>query len=91
MGRTRRLANFRGTREEQRPPDFQGPITEARQVGFAKLAVDADTAVRVADLPMHHGDPFDRLLVAQAMAGPMRLLTSNAVLARYSELVAVVG
>ena len=40
---------------------------------------------------MHHGDPFDRLLVAQAMAGPMRLLTSNAVLARYSELVAVVG
>ena len=64
---------------------------EARQVGFTELAVDADTAVRVADLPLHHGDPFDRLLVAQAMAGPMRLLTSDAVLTQYSELITLVG
>ena len=64
---------------------------EARTVGFSELPVVADTAMRVADLPLHHGDPFDRLLVAQAMAGPMRLLTSDAVLAQYSELVTLVG
>lgn len=64
---------------------------EARMVGFAELPVSADVAIRVADLPMHHGDPFDRLLIAQAMAGPMRLLTADAVLARYTELVTLIG
>ena len=63
---------------------------EAREVGFTELAVDADAAVRVADLPLYHGDPFDRLLIAQAMAGPTQFLTSDAVLAQYSELVTLV-
>ena len=43
---------------------------EARRIGFAELPVYSDVAIRVADLPMHHGDPFDRLLIAQALAGP---------------------
>jgi PIN domain nuclease of toxin-antitoxin system len=64
---------------------------EARRVGFAELSIHADTVVRVADLPLHHGDPFDRLLVVQAMAGPLRLLTADPVLAQYSELVTLVG
>ncbi len=63
----------------------------ARDVGFVELSVGADAAARVADLPLHHNDPFDRLLIAQAMAGPMRLLTADAVLAQYSELVTLVG
>ena len=64
---------------------------EARDVGFTELLINADTAVRVADLPLHHGDPFDRLLVAQAMAGPMQFLTADPILQRYSELVTLVG
>jgi len=63
----------------------------ALNAGFEVLPVQADAAIRVADLPMHHRDPFDRLLVAQAMAGPMRLLTSDPVLRQYSELVMLVG
>jgi PIN domain nuclease of toxin-antitoxin system len=51
----------------------------------------ADTAARVADLPLHHRDPFDRLLVAQAMAGPMRLYTADPALQPYSELVTVIA
>jgi len=47
--------------------------------------------MRVADLPLHHGDPFDRLLIAQAIAGPMRLLTADPILRRYSDLVTLVG
>lgn len=47
-------------------------------------------AAGVAGLPPHHNDPFDRLLVAQALAEPLRLLTADAVLAPYSELVEVV-
>ena len=58
--------------------------------GFIPLAVRPEHAARVHDLPDHHADPFDRLLVAQAMHEPLRLLTADALLARYSELVIVV-
>jgi PIN domain nuclease of toxin-antitoxin system len=36
---------------------------------------------------MHHGDPFDRLLIAQAISEPLHLLTVDAQLKQYSELV----
>jgi len=36
---------------------------------------------------LHHTDPFDRLLVAQAVTEPLRLLTADGALAIYSELV----
>lgn len=57
--------------------------------GFSELPVLASHTMLVAQLPQVHRDPFDRLLVAQAMAGPMRLLTADAQLAPYSELVIV--
>lgn len=57
--------------------------------GFLSLPVTADHAARVATLPPVHRDPFDRLLVAQALTEPMRLLTGDPVLARYGEIVLV--
>jgi PIN domain nuclease of toxin-antitoxin system len=59
----------------------------ARETGFVELPVNAAAAARVVDLPLHHRDPFDRLLVAQAMAEPMRLYTADPLLPPYSELV----
>jgi PIN domain nuclease of toxin-antitoxin system len=41
----------------------------------------------VGDLPPIHQDPFDRLLVAQALAVPLRLVTHDQVLASYSDTV----
>ncbi len=64
---------------------------EARLTGFIELPVKADVAARVADLPLHHRDPFDRLLVAQAMAEPARLYTADPLLPPYSELVQLIG
>jgi PIN domain nuclease of toxin-antitoxin system len=58
--------------------------------GFAELPVRAHHAARVARLPMHHADPFDRLLVAQAVTEPLRLVTADAALARYTDLVDVI-
>jgi PIN domain nuclease of toxin-antitoxin system len=58
--------------------------------GFLELPVLARHAVEVAGLPFHHGDPFDRLLVAQAMTEPMRLATGDGILKLYSDLVVVV-
>jgi PIN domain nuclease of toxin-antitoxin system len=55
--------------------------------GFVELPVTAHHAARVATLPDHHRDPFDRLLVAQALHEPLHLLTADPVLARYSDLV----
>jgi PIN domain nuclease of toxin-antitoxin system len=53
--------------------------------GYRLLAIEAHHASAVEDLPPHHQDPFDRLLVAQALVEPMRLLTHDATVARYSD------
>jgi PIN domain nuclease of toxin-antitoxin system len=58
--------------------------------GFRELPIRASHAAGVAALPRHHADPFDRLLVAQAISEPLRLLTVDAALAPYAELVVVV-
>ena len=58
--------------------------------GFLALPISVEHAARVASLPPAHRDPFDRLLVAQALAEPMRLLTTDATLGGYGELVTVV-
>lgn len=58
--------------------------------GFRELPVRATHAAGVASLPMHHHDPFDRLLIAQAITEPLRLLTADQVLARYGDLVVAV-
>lgn len=55
--------------------------------GFIELPVRAAHAAAVMRLPLHHNDPFDRLLIAQAMTEPLRLLTVDAVLSRYSDVV----
>ncbi|HZK98929.1 MAG TPA: type II toxin-antitoxin system VapC family toxin [Caulobacteraceae bacterium] len=62
-------------------------FAEAVKAGFVELPVRSAAAMRVATLPLLHRDPFDRLLVAQAMVEPARLYTADAELAAYSELV----
>lgn len=51
--------------------------------GFATLPIEASHAVHGAELPMHHRDPFDRLLVAQAMVENLTLVTSDPQIAKY--------
>lgn len=55
--------------------------------GFTPLPVKIDHAAYVATLPHHHRDPFDRMLVTQAILETLRLLTADEFLSRYSELV----
>lgn len=51
--------------------------------GFRELPVMADHARTLMSLPMHHQDPFDRMLIAQAMTEPLRLLTADKALEAY--------
>ncbi len=57
------------------------------QSGFLELPVLGIHAETLAKLPMLHKDPFDRLIVSQAITEPMRLLTSDSELEAYSSLV----
>lgn len=51
--------------------------------GYTELPITSEHAVSVDTLPPLHGDPFDRLLVAQALCEGVTLLTADAQLARY--------
>lgn len=72
------------------------PVSGAEAVGYFRaagyqfLAIEPEHAAAVGTLPPHHQDPFDRLLVAQALTEPMRLLTHDAMLAHYSDTVVLV-
>lgn len=70
--------------------DPNGLVQGIEGSGFEELPVSAEHAGRVAQLPLHHRDPFDRLLIAQALAGPLTLLSSDPVLREYTELVSLV-
>jgi PIN domain nuclease of toxin-antitoxin system len=58
--------------------------------GFEELPVTGEHAARVAILPAHHRDPFDRLLVAQSIVEAVVLPTSDSQLAPYGGLVRLV-
>ena len=55
--------------------------------GFEPLPVTWEHAGTVRRLPAIHRDPFDRMLIAQAVSEPLNLMTTDKVLIQYSELV----
>jgi PIN domain nuclease of toxin-antitoxin system len=57
------------------------------EAGMEPLPITWAHACRAYDIAAAHPDPFDRLLLAQAMCEPLHLLTSDSQLAQYSELV----
>ena len=57
--------------------------------GFIDLPVLGTHTQTLLTLPMLHRDPFDRMLVAQAISEPMRLITSDHALREYSKLVEI--
>jgi PIN domain nuclease of toxin-antitoxin system len=64
---------------------FSGGIAEEiRRQGFQSLSIALGHAEAVEDLPVFHRDPFDRMLVAQAMAEEIILLTVDAQIVKYA-------
>jgi PIN domain nuclease of toxin-antitoxin system len=51
--------------------------------GFQLLHIDLDDVARVATLPFHHRDPFDRLLVAQALGEELTVVSADPVFRKY--------
>lgn len=71
--------------------DFAVDVRKLRkgllQQGFGECAIQPGHLYRVASLPWVHRDPFDRLLVAQAMEDGLTLLTADRTLLRYGKAV----
>jgi PIN domain nuclease of toxin-antitoxin system len=62
-------------------------VQRIEAAGMRELPVFSWHTVLVADLPLPHTDPFDRLLIAQAMSEPLYLLIFDSRLKQYSKLV----
>ncbi|MEM8904675.1 MAG: type II toxin-antitoxin system VapC family toxin [Actinomycetota bacterium] len=60
-----------------------GLVDTIAAAGFDLLSISARHAERAPELPLHHRDPFDRMLVAQAQADSFVLVTADEQLARY--------
>jgi PIN domain nuclease of toxin-antitoxin system len=54
-----------------------------RRLGFEPLPIHQVHAALTAELPLHHRDPFDRLLIAQAQAEGLSLVTADPLICRY--------
>jgi PIN domain nuclease of toxin-antitoxin system len=69
------------------PVSGQDAVRYFRESGYRFLPIDVDHALAVESLPAHHQDPFDRILVAQALVEPMRLMTHDPLVVRYNDTI----
>jgi PIN domain nuclease of toxin-antitoxin system len=67
--------------------DIPELLSSLEAANLLELPVLARHTPLVSILPLHHADPFDRLLIAQAMTEPLHLLTVDPQLKQYSDLV----
>lgn len=72
------------------PPERYVPA-RIRAIGATALAIEHAHALAVASLPRLHRDPFDRLLLAQADALGVPILTADPILTRYPQATLLVG
>ncbi|MDN5924476.1 MAG: type II toxin-antitoxin system VapC family toxin [Xanthomonadales bacterium] len=72
------------------PFDATAAIGYFKQAGYRLLDIRAEHTAAVETLPKLLGDPFDRILVAQAITEPLRLMTHDKALAAYSDTIILV-
>lgn len=70
--------------------DIDKAINAISQSGFEELPITIKHATSLQHLDNIHRDPFDRIMVAQAICEPLRFLTSDKILKSYSDLIEVV-
>ena len=68
-------------------PDLRNGALEN---GFLELPLYADTAEVLRSLPEYHKDPFDHMLIAQAISESMYIITGDNIFAKYTDLAIVI-
>lgn len=71
--------------------DYVTIEADCERAGLERVELTAAHAGVLAKLPLHHRDPFDRLLLSQAMSKKMRLVTADRALLAYGAVVEYVG
>jgi len=67
--------------------DLNKLLLLAKKHGYSELPLSNDNLKAYLELPLLHKDPFDHMLLAQAITCPMRLISGDSHLAEYSSLV----
>lgn len=70
--------------------DLEATMAELTGMGVFELPISWQHAKHVQELPYHHRDPFDRLLIAQAICEPLILLSHDKIFSEYTDLVRLV-
>jgi len=60
------------------------PVSLAKESGFELLAFSGEAALLLKDMPFHHKDPFDRMLIAQSITDNYPLMTDDPKIKRYN-------
>ena len=68
-------------RSKEIPADYTTPLFAA---GFLPLSITLPHALHVRSLPLHHSDPFDRMLIAQAQCDDLILITADSEFSAYN-------
>ncbi|MDD3760237.1 MAG: type II toxin-antitoxin system VapC family toxin [Acidithiobacillus sp.] len=69
------------------PVSSRDALRYFQESGYRFLPIEPEHATAVEELPSHHADPFDRILVAQALVEPMRLMTHDPLVAHYCDTI----
>jgi PIN domain nuclease of toxin-antitoxin system len=59
------------------------PAQQARESGYELLDFNAEAALLLMDLPFHHRDPFDRMLIAQGLVEDCHIMSDDAKFSLY--------
>jgi len=78
------------TKSKKLEVDIPQLIQAMQDNDFTELPITTQHALAIFHLPNHHKDPFDQFLIAQAISEPLILLTADAHLKKYTDLVHVV-
>ncbi|MGR3302481.1 MAG: type II toxin-antitoxin system VapC family toxin [Candidatus Scalindua sp.] len=70
--------------------DMDEFLESIKNSGLGVLNITVNHACQISNLPDHHKDPFDRMLIAQSIVEPMRLLTHDDTLIQYGKHVLLV-
>lgn len=70
--------------------DLDATMSELAGMGVSELPISWQHSKKVQELPHHHRDPFDRLLISQAICEPLILLTHDKILTEYTDLVRLI-
>jgi PIN domain nuclease of toxin-antitoxin system len=62
--------------------DFD-PVAIAKESGFALLDFNGEAALLLKDMPFHHKDPFDRMLIAQSISNNYPIMTEDPKISLY--------